>query len=44
MKVGPWTPHRTEKLVINKDVPHDPFGLGNSKLEEEGDSAGGVFP
>lgn len=25
MRVGPQTLHRTEKLVINQDMPHGPF-------------------
>lgn len=38
MKVGPQTLHRTEKLVINQDIPHYPFG-DTIKLEEEEESA-----
>lgn len=43
MKEGSQTLHRTEKLVINRDIPHDLFG-DVIELEEEEDSTGAFFP
>lgn len=42
MKVGSQTQYRTEKLAINKNAPHDPFG-GVVTLEQEEDLAGKLF-
>lgn len=42
MKVGPQTLRKTEKLVINQNIPHDPFG-NMIKLEEEEEAAREFF-